>query len=268
MKYNKNWYSVITAIFIIWFLFVLTASILKLVLVELNDNRWRDNYLKAFYAAEASGEYAMLKIKENWYWYYSKMDLDKSDNESIILSLDNVYKWWRDPLIWYDINSKVNKYTWDLPSISHDVIPLFYSDDTISNSAITEMILTVNSWDAGSLSWNIVSATWWLSWVWWFSETDLWLYKALDWVWNFVMEDKKIKDFLVENSNNFNYLVLFNSGDSNVINYTLDWKWWFFSRPRTDIQVSGKIWDYKQNLSIKYDNTDYLGLLKYSVFSE
>lgn len=268
MKNNKNWYSIIAAIFIIWFLFVLTASILKLVLVELNDNRWRDNYLKAFYWAEAAGEYAMLKIKENWYGYYNKLNLDSSSKESTILSLDSNYKWWRDPLVSYDINSKVPKYIWDLPPLSHDVVPLFYNDDSVSILSLLEMTMSVNSWDINNISWNIISATGWLAWNWWITSSSIWVYKLLNESGDFVVGDKSIWDFLDENKNNFSYLVLFNSSDTDVINYTLDWNWMFFTKPRTDILVTGKMWDYKQNLSIKYDNTDYLWMLKYAIFSE
>lgn len=268
MEYNKNWYSTLVAIFIIGFLFVLTSSILKLVLVELNDNRWRDNYLKAFYWAEAAWEYAMLKIKENWYGYYDKLNLSKTDNKSTILSLETIYNWWNDPLISYDINSKVSIYAWDLPALSYDVIPLFYTDDTVSHSWIIDIELSINSWDSNTLSWNIISSTWWLAWIWWFTSENIWIYKNLNELWNFIVEDKSIWSFLDETKNNFNYLVLFNSSESTVINYTLDWKTWFFSKPRTDITVSWKIGDYKQNLSIKYDNTDYLWMLKYAIFSE
>jgi hypothetical protein len=73
---------------------------------------------------------------------------------------------------------------------------------------------------------------------------------------------------LETNKNNFNYLVLFNSSENNPISYKLNWEWGFFTKPRTDIIVSSKLGDYKQNISIKYDNTDYLGILKYSIYND
>lgn len=265
-KNNKNWYSILVAIFIIWFLFVLTSSIFKLVLAELNDSRWRDDYLKAYYAAEASGEYAMLKIKTNWYWYYNKLDLDKSKWESTMLSLNWVYKWWSDPIMSYDLNSKVKSFSWNLEPLSYDVIPLFYTDDTWSWQ-ILDMLLDIKSWVPDSLSWNIISSKWWLSGVWWFNGTDRWILKSIDDVWNFSVEDKSLSWFLNQNKWSFNYLVLFNSSDFSPIDYVLDWKWSYFTKPRTEIAVSWKLWDYKQSLSIKYDNTDYLWMLKYSIYS-
>ncbi len=259
---NKSWYSIIITIFVIWFLLTLTSSIFKLVLVETNDNRWVYNYLKSYYATMWAWELVMLKIKDKWYWYYEKVDLDKWNPISNILNHSSD----KNPLISYDINSKVPSYKWELPPLSYDVIPLFYTDTT-SSGVILDMELT-STWDLNDISWNIITSNWWLSWEWWFNWTTEWFLKQLDISWDFIISNKTILDFLEANKTNFNYLVLFNSSGNSPISYKLDWKWRFFTKPRTDISVSSKIWSYKQNISIKYDNTDYLGILKYSIYND
>lgn len=260
---SKKWYSVIIAIFVIWFLLTLTGSILKLVLVELNDWRWIYNYLKTYYATQWAWELVMLKIKENWYWYYEKIAFDSSNPISSILNqwLD------KNPIISYDINSKVNKYDWELKPLAYDVIPLFFTENT-SSWVILDMVLWIYDWDLDSLSWNIITNNGWLSWIWWFTATDEWYLKQIDSAGDFIIEKKTIGTFLNDNKNNLNYLVLLNWSDTSIIKYNLDWKWWFFTKPRTEIAVSSKLWSYKQNISIKYDNTDYLGMLKYSIYND
>lgn len=260
---NKSWYSIIIAIFVIWFLLALTSSILKLVIVELNDNRGVYNYLKTHYATMGAGEMVMMKIKDNWYWYYEKINFDKSNPISNILNID----WEKNPIISYDINSKVKEYDWSISPLSYDVIPLFYIENN-GSWVLIDMDLSStwsNLWD---LSWNIISSNWWLSWEWWFTLNSEWYLKQLDQNSDFLIDTKSIWDFLSENNNNFNYLVLFNSSENTTINYNLDWKWGFFTKPRTEIAVSSKIWSYKQNISIKYDNTEYLGMLKYSIYND
>lgn len=262
---NKSWYSIIITIFVIWFLLTLTSSILKLVIVESNDNKWVYNYLKSYYATSGAWEFVMLKIKENWYWYYEKIDLDNTNPISNILNKDSQKD--KNPIIAYDINSKVSKYDWELPPLSYDVIPLFYTE-TSSSGVLVDMKLTISDWNDTDLSWNIISNNWWLSWEWVFDWNKVWFLKQLDSFWDFTILDKTIIHFLQENNNNFNYLVLFNSSENTPISYKFDWKWGFFTKPRTDIVVSSKLGNYKQNISIKYDNTDYLGILKYSIYND
>lgn len=264
---NKGWYSIIIAIFVVWFLLVLTTSILKLVLVELNDNRWRYNYLKAFYAAEWAWELAMLNIKEYWYWYYKKVDLASSNWESNMLSLDWNFKGARDPLISYDLNSKVKIYTWNLPALSYDVIPLFFNEK--SNSwRLLDFDLSVSLGNPSNIAWNIISASWWLAGTWLLNSFSIWTLKNLNASSDFeINTNENMQNFLNNNLWSFSYLVLFNSSDTVPIEYTLDWKGHYFSKPRTEISVTGKMLNYKQNFNIKYDNTDYLWILKYSIYS-
>ncbi len=266
LKNSKNWYSIVVAIFIIGFLFVLTTSVLKLVLTEMNDNRGRSNYLKAFYAAEWAWELALLKLKENSYWYYEKLDLDKNSPLSTILKLDNNFNNTKDPIISFDIWSKTKVYNWKLDPLSYDVIPLFYLYENWSWKVL-DINLTSSSPSSWTLSWNIISKKSWLSWVWPFVTTDNGTYKTVDIDNNFVVLEKKVWDFLLENEENFTYLVFFNSSDNSTVEYNLNSSN-FFTKPRTEILVSSKVANYKQNFNIKYDNTEYLWILKYSIWSE
>lgn len=260
---NKSWYSVIIAIFVIGFLLTLTSWILKLVIVESNDNKWVYNYLKTYYATAGAWELVMLKIKENWYGYYEKINFDNGNPISNILNQNSD----KNPILSYDINSKVSTYDWELAPLWYDVLPLFFLENT-SSWVILDMDLTVSEWDIDNLSWNIITANWGLSGVQWFTSFTEWFLKQLDSAWDFIIENKTIWTFLEQNKTSLNYLVLFNSSDSSTIKYNLDGKWGFFTKPRTDIVVSSKLWSYKQNISIKYDNTDYLGMLKYSIYND
>jgi hypothetical protein len=52
------------------------------------------------------------------------------------------------------------------------------------------------------------------------------------------------------------------------LSYTLEaWAGEFFSKPVSTIESSVTVWDFKQNISTKIDNTKFLQMLKYSVYS-
>ncbi|NDK08665.1 hypothetical protein EOM39_05505 [Candidatus Gracilibacteria bacterium] len=260
---NKSGYSIIIAIFVIGFLLALTSSILKLVIVELNDNRGVYNYLKTHYATMGAGEMVMMKIKDNGYGYYEKINFDKSNPISNILNIDGE----KNPIISYDINSKVKEYDGSISPLSYDVIPLFYIENN-GSGVLIDMDLSSTGSNLGDLSWNIISSNGGLSGEGGFTLNSEGYLKQLDQNSDFLIDTKSIGDFLSENNNNFNYLVLFNSSENTTINYNLDGKGGFFTKPRTEIAVSSKIGSYKQNISIKYDNTEYLGMLKYSIYND
>jgi len=175
MKKNNKWYSIIIIIIIIGFLLALTWAIYKLVLVELNDNRWRYSYLKASYASKWAWELAMLMIKEKWYWYDQEVVFDKGNPISDILNYENNKN---NPLISYSINSKVSNYTWSIDSLWYDIIPLFYIDDSWSWQ-ILDLELSINDWNEDKLSWNLISKNSWLSGIWDFSWDSSWIIKEL-----------------------------------------------------------------------------------------
>lgn len=266
---NKKGYSIIISIMVIWFLIVLTSWTFNLVLWELNDTKGRFDYIKAFSAAEWALELSLLKIKEEWYWYYDKINNDVNQ-QSIMLSsnpLDSsLYSKGKDILISYDMDSKVDSYSGSILPLNYDIIPLFYLDDAWEHK-VNELDLSVLFFQ-DKLAWNIVSSNSWLSWIWWINSTTLWKYKVLSW-WSFSFSEMLVDNFLRDVINNNNYLILFNSDSSNTIDYNLSTlvSWEYFTKPRAEIISSAVIWKYKQNLRTNLDNTKYLNILKYSIYS-
>jgi len=48
---NTSWYSIILSVLMIGFLMIVTTGVFNLVLRELKDNKWEQNYLEASQAA-------------------------------------------------------------------------------------------------------------------------------------------------------------------------------------------------------------------------
>jgi hypothetical protein len=268
MKNNKKWFSVLVSILIIGFLMVLTVWTFNIVLRELNDSKWAFDYLKAYSAAEAAWELALLKIKEKGYWYYDKVDLDINDN-SVVLSKNPTDKSKfikaKEALISYDLDSKTNSYDWNLWVGEFDIIPLFYIDKTWEYKA-KNIKLKVKSWsDWTKLTWNIVGKDFWIWWLWEIDSSTKWKWRFKDSInpGLYIVEEKKVSDFL--NSSDSNYLILMNIDPNNNLEYTLSWD--TFTKPRTNIKVSWKVGKYKQNLNIFLDNTEYLWRSRYSIYS-
>jgi len=255
MKYtNKKWYSIIVAVLVIGFLITLTSWILNLVLNELKDTKWETDYIKSFSAAEWASELALLKIKTDW--YAVKDSISTWDPRETIFGT-----WIKDPKISYDLNYTFSSYSWKLESAWYDIIPLFYIDWTLEHK-VTNLELS-SSWNISNLVWNIVSNNWWMVWSWAFDKDTLWYWKD--------SEQKYYSTWVLNHleSNSWSYLMLFNV-DDNSIEYTLKAKGGneFFTLPRTDILSSAKVWKYKQNLQTYLDNTEFLWLLKYSLYSD
>lgn len=255
MKKNKKAYSVVVAILMVWFLLVMVIWVYNMIIKELNDNRWMWNYYKTYYWAEAWQELALLKIKEKWYGYYDKIDLDVNDRS--ILLADNstdkfLYNWWNDVIISYDLNSKTNSYSWKLNNLEYDIIPLFYLTwSSIEENKVNNIKLIISSWEQSDLVWNILSQSGWISWTWAIDSSSI------------------VDTFLLNNSNN--YLIITNWWiTGSDIQYTLSSQNTeeYFTKPRIEILSSAKIKDYKQNLTTKLDNTEYLWFLKYSIYSD
>lgn len=263
---NKKWFSVLVSVLIIAFLMVLTVWTFNIVLRELNDSKWAFDYLKASAAAEAAGELALLKIKEKWYWYYDKIDLDINDY-SVVLSENPTDKSKfvksRDPLIWYDLNSKVNSYDWNLGVWEFDIIPLFYIDKSWEYKAINLTLSVKSGSDSSKLTWNILWKDFWISWIWGFSSSTNWKWRFKNWLWEYVVEEKQIWNFL--SNSDSNYLILMNIDPNSNIEYNLSGD--YFTLPRTNILATWKVGKYKQNLSIFLDNTEYLWRSRYSIYS-
>ena len=258
-------YSVILALLIIWFLLVLSTGIFNLILVELKDNKAMWDYIKSYAWAESAQELALLKIKKYWYAYYDKIDHD-INNRSVILANDPLdkdkFKFNNDLFLSYDIWSKVEIYDWTLNSLNYDIIPLFYLDDNWEHK-VSQINLSIVFWTESNLAWNVIWKENWLSWVW---SNTFWVKKILTSGW-FKYDKEELNSFL--STSDTNYLVLFNSWDSWIIKYKLTSlnNWESFTKPQTTIISSAQIWKYKQNLSTDLDNTEFLNILKYSIYS-
>ena len=267
MQNNTHWYSILISLFIIGFLLVLTAGVYQLVLSELQDNRGRGNYLKAQYGAEGAMELALLKIKNIGYGVNDEIPLD-INTRSIALGKDNGtpsdFRPSQDSLISYNIDTKASAYSWIIINSDHSIIPLFYLDKNGNEFKTTDIaLLSSTGWS--SIAWSIVGDQFWLSGEWVFDKNTLWSYKSTS-SWNLHFENKSISDFLSISNNN--YLILFNAHPSDTIFYELQSSGsGGFTKPIWEIYASGKVGSYKQNIKITLDNTTYLNLLKYSIFS-
>jgi len=269
MKKNNKAYSVIIALLITWFLLLLVVWVLNLVMKELHDTRAMWDYYKAYYWAEAWQELALLKIKEKWYWIDEDIDFTIND-KSIVLSehpdSKSDFNIKKDVYLWYALKTRTKSYTWTLASQEYDIIPLFYIPEKFETIKIDDIDLKINFWTENDLVWNIVSDNWWISWLDEFNWENFVKEKRSN--FNLIYENPpiKIKEFLSNSENEINYLILFNSWNNNIIYNITSSK--DFTKPRTNIISSAKVWDYKQNLSTKLNNTEYLNILKYSIYSQ
>jgi len=264
-KNNNKWYSIVISLVIIWLLLVLSTWILNMIILEMKDNKWMWDNIKAYAWAESSQELALLKIKEKWYWYYKKID-HSINNESIFLSdnpLDkDLFNTKKDVFISYDIWSKVNEYEWIINKLSYEIIPLFYIDDGWEHK-IDNYEFDIISWSPDDIVWNIIWKTKWISWTW----TNInWVMKIITATNELKYSEIEISDFL--SASETNYLILFNSWRSDFIKYKIisDGSS-YFSKPKTNIISSWEIGDYKQNLSTILDNTKFLDRQKYAIYS-
>lgn len=262
---KSSGYSVVVVLLIIWFLLVLTTGIFNLILNEMKSNRAMGNYIKAYAWAESAQELALLQIKKYWYAYYDKIE-HNINNRSIVLWSDSLnistFNPNKDTFISYDIWSKVSEYSWTLKSLEYDIIPLFIINNNWEQK-VGNIDLSIIFWNNSNLAWNIIWKNNWISWIW---NSVLWLKKSITTNWS-KFTKQNMNSFI--NSSDTNYLVLFNSWNSWVIKYKLKSinSWEYFTKPKTSIISSAEIWKYKQNLSTDLDNTEFLNMLKYSIYS-
>ncbi len=238
---KKSWYAILVTLMIIGFLIVLTTWVLNLVLRDMNDNRWQTKYLQAYSAAEWAMELALLKIKQNWYWVYDKLEMDEEiDNDSKILRINKDEQ--REILISYDLNSKTNSYSWGLASFKQTVIPLFYTDLELEEHKVTDIVLESTNDD---IAWNIISSDWnWIWWTWNINTLTEWKWKNFEWA--FLEQSISSNNWFLE-SNTKNYLVIINLDSTDNLEYELT-STKEFTKPISKIISSAKIMNYKQNL--------------------
>lgn len=251
---NKNsWYTILVTLMIIGFLIVITTWVLNLVLREMNDNRGEAKYLQAYAGAEWAMEIALLKIKNIWYWVY-----DKVDNSTILETPKEKIK------ISYDLQSKTNSFSWSLEPFEQAVIPLFYLGLDWIEQKVKNIKLNI-SWTT-DIGWNIVSEGW--DWIWWsshISNNTKWDWRKSDWSYLWEINVNWNSWFL--NTYFKNYLIIVNLDSINNLEYNLSSSDWEFTKPVSKIISSAEILGYKQNLETTLDNTAFLSILKYSIYS-
>ncbi|PIE85466.1 hypothetical protein CSA08_01770 [Candidatus Gracilibacteria bacterium] len=268
---NKKAYSVVIALFMIGFLLVVTSGIFNLVIREMKDNKGMGNYLKAYAGAEGAQELALLQIKKNGYGFYDKIDHNKN-NRSIILSKNPLdiskFNNQKDVFVSYEIQSKTSAFSGFIDPLGYSISPLFYSDETgyYNSNQISLDVLSGNSSD---LVWNIIGGNSGISGTGAFTKDSLGVERKLNGS-SLTYSQTKIETFLTKTENLVSYLILFNSNNTNNINYKLYGisPSNLFTKPQALIISSSEIGGYKQNLKTTLDNTEYLNILKYSIFSK
>lgn len=263
LKYkNNSWFSIILAMLMTWFMVVLTTWIFLLVLAENKDTKSMEYYFKSSEWAEGWLELAMLKLKQYNYSYDEKVD--SSNNLSkVIFQNQNSFNKNKDVLVTYDISWVTSEIIDKKVEVwGFEIIPLFSYNNEWIYSKVKNISIT---WLNTDVVWNIVWKNSWISWVWNFISTTEGNYKTI--LWNNVSYEKKsIWDFLALEDNN--YLIIHNVSSWDI-SYTLKSlnPWEYLTKDKSLIVSSWEIWWYKQNLRVTIDASEYLNLLKYSIFS-
>lgn len=251
---NKKAYSIIIVILIIGFLMVLTIGILKLVMAEMRDNNALWDYSKAYIWAESAQELALLEIKEKSYWY----------NEALETGFKTTVLWdtKKDPKINYTNDGKVKSYSWTVEPLWYNIIPLFYIDINEDEKKITDYNLTFTS-NKQYISWNILSKNWWISNTW--ENTASGKQRATDNSGNLTFAAAVgVSSFL--NSNNQNYLIIFNSSETEKVTYTIRSDS-YFTKPELHIISTSNISQIRQNIKTTINYADIVNRSKYSIYS-
>lgn len=252
-RYNttsREGYSIISAVLLVGFLLILTTSTLNLVLQELQDGRGLQWYISAYAGAEWALELALLDMKNKGYGY----DDDTFQNKQTLWSGPKY------PEISYEFNSKVESYSWSVRPLGIDIIPLF-SIDTIWRNAIDNIEFENPD---GKLVWNLVTQSGWTSGIWSFDMlTRVWEKTLNSWSDFVLNSSQRIQDILSWED----YLIVQNLDGSASSTYTLKGDGWWFTLPRAEVISSAQVWKYQQNLKTVVDNTEFLWVLRYSVYS-
>jgi len=241
---NKQAFSILIAILMIGFLLILVVGMFNLMLRDMKDNRWAGNYLKSYAGAEWAMELWLLKIKEKWYW----IDEDLAETNSWILSF-NAWKN-NEPKISYKMDIWVQNFSGSLESWETVIIPLFSNTNYIKEPEYT--------WDS-DIIWNIIWKWEWMSGSWSFNYSDNIYYKKKNWWY----DTKTIENFLTANT--WSYLMLFSKNDNSDYELKAESN---FSKPVWTIISSVQVGKFRQNITTDIDNTEFLKMLKYSLYSK
>ena len=249
----SSWYVIISAIFLVWFLLILTTWSFHLVLQEMYDWRGKQNYLKAYAAAEAWLETALLKVKQEGYGYFEKKDFSSDILWDDIKRAEVSYG-----LLW-----KTQRYEGSLESFWVDIIPLFWIENTwVVRNLLATLKLEANN----NIAWNIM---WRDIGVWWnggFESSSKQIdKKSLEDSGHFSLENDSLDAFLWLNEEK--YILILNTAEW-PLDYSISSQWDnFFTLPRHYIISSGRVGGYVQNIRTELDNTEFLWLLRYSIYA-
>lgn len=254
---NKNWgFAILIAIFMVGFLLVLVIWVFNLILRDMKDNRWSENYIKAYAGAEWAMELWLLEIKNEG--YAIDKDLEKTSLWAEILSFETNFEENTDPKISYDMNIATDYYSWSIDKWETMIVPLFLNLSGVKKP-------TFNNLDNSNIIWNIIWVWEWMSWTWNFDYNTTKKYRQNSISGEINYSTESINDFLQRNE--INYLVIFNKWNSS--NYELKVpSWELFSKPKWSITSSVQVWQFKQNITTNIDNTEFLKMLKYSLYSK
>ena len=255
---NTQGYSIIAAILMIGFLLVLTTSTLNLVLSEMQDGRGRQNYMKAYAGAEWAMELWLLKIKQHGYGYYGVL------SDSDILGGGR-----KDSSLNYDFEGRVQSFSSSLDAYGVDIIPLFWIDD----SDLRHDVNTLHFVWSTDIAWNILGQAGGISWKWNIqNSTPVWIKKfdRVSWAGTGTLSYDDISQTVGSFLWAENYLIIQNTSWASQ-NYDISiptpWPNEYFTLPKSDIYSTAKLWKYTQNLRTTVDNTEFLWILKYSIYS-
>lgn len=247
---QKGGYSIIAAVLMVGFLLVLTTSTLNLVLQEMQDGKGRQDYMKAYAGAEWALELALFHMKQKGYGYD-----DDSFQKSEILGAGN-----KLPKLTYEFESMVHSYSWSIGAYGTDIIPLFW----VNNLWVQSWMTSASHIDLDTESdmiWNIITQNGGVSGTWSFIQSTL--------VW-----EKTLNAWNLEYNGSLTVWTIFSWEDYILLYNPTWWKLRYeldssngFTLPRATISSSASIWKYTQNLETLVDNTKFLWILKYSIFS-
>lgn len=248
-----SWYTILSSILLVWFLLVLTTWSFHLVLQEMYDGRGKQNYLKAYAAAEAWLETALLKVKQEGYGYFEKIDF----------SSDILWDDTKRAQVSYEFLWKIQSYTGNLGPFWVDIIPLFWIDTAW---VLHNLESTLNLNADNSIAWNIVWVEIWVGGNGSFESSSKQVdKKTLEDSGDFSLQNDTLDAFLGLDEEK--YIFIINTTNS-PLTYNMSSQWSnFFTLPRHDIISSGRVGHYVQNIRTQLDNTEFLWLLRYSIYA-
>jgi len=217
------------------------------------DGRGKQNYLKAYAAAEAWLETALLKVKQEGYGYFEKKDFSSD------ILWDNIKR----AEVSYEFLWKTQRYEGNLESFWVDIIPLFWIG---IDWVVHNLKDTLNFSADPDIAWNIV----WVDIGVWGSgsfessskQIDK---KSLEDSGDFRLQNDRLDAFLSVDEEK--YIFILNTTDS-PLDYSINSQWDnFFTLPRHYIISSGRVGNYVQNIRTELDNTEFIWLLRYSIYA-